>query len=1074
MRRLVGLLYVISTISILYAISIPGDNSPKPQFASDRFLVKLTVEALSKTNLPEEYNARADNFGIPELDALMTKLKATAVIRAHIRPKDTNWEQKTGFNRWFVVEVPVGTDILKAVDSFSRSHWIEQAEPDHYFYPTFVPNDTFYSSNWGHNNTRQLLKWSPPNDPNGSHSGIPVGVIGFDSNAQDAWDFPQGTGSTNIVIAVIDTGFDRSHPDLRFVTGYDFGCGDPNPDFMYNSAHGTCCAGIAAAKANNSLGVTGIAGGCSIMPLKILDWWGYLSSDAIRNSIVYAADNGAEVISMSFGSTNGLTTNDWIDGELGYANDHGITLFAAVGNDCHYPISYPAYSPYVISVAAGSPDGGSKVFNSCDGEYWWGSNWGTNTQDNRFAVDITGPTILPTTDIIGGGGYDPGDYEMFFNGTSCACPYVAGVAALLKARNPSLTPAQIRIALTSTAFDMYPGGNPGWDCYTGYGFVDAAAALGSVPGSIPYCNIYYPGTLHGYVLGETININVNAYDAGGSINRVEFFLDNTTTPAYTDTTYPYTWSWNTTGSTLGMHYIKAKAYDSENIASPYSTISATLLNPATDGFESTYLSTLPWINAGDADWEIEDFIFFSGQKAVYSGNLTTAGNTSTLYCSLNFISGGSYSFYRKVVSNGTGDYLRFYIDNVLITEWTGNQVWTVYTGTITGGVHTLKWVYTQGGGNTHYGRAFLDHLILPAYSANTNPDIQWWPNSFTENLAAGTYSVQTLHISNWNSPTVNFLAYLPCSTQTLVDETFTTTSLPFNWQSISETGSRSWVVNTGGYNGQPPAAYDGMYNARLTILAAAAITRLTIPYMDLSLATSATLTFWHTQAPVQTGGTGGLGVYYKTSAGGAWTLLESYSTTYANWTREVINLPNLCSTYYISFLGAGNANYCICLDKIAVTKQSYAASTTTWCRFETTPYITGSIGPMSFYSYMVQFSAVGLTPGTYTSQITITSNCTANPTIIIPLTLNVYDPNVLNAPVITEIDFATSMAGDAIELLWNEPPGFPDGYNIYRAFNPDFSDSALIGNVPSDQTWFSDPVEFTDRKAFYRVTAVRD
>ncbi len=115
---------------------------------------------------------------------------------------------------------------------------------------------------------------------------------------------------------------------------------------------------------------------------------------------------------------------------------------------------------------------------TCDGERWWGSNYGINTQNSRHAVDIIAPTILPTTDIQGSGGYANGDYSGFFNGTSCATPYAAGVAALIKAKNPSWGPAQIRAQLTSTAFDIVNiESGSGWDRYSGYGMVDAAAAV---------------------------------------------------------------------------------------------------------------------------------------------------------------------------------------------------------------------------------------------------------------------------------------------------------------------------------------------------------------------------------------------------------------------------------------------------------------------------------------------------------------------------------------------------------------------------------------------------------------------
>ncbi len=1073
MMRLLLVLLMLSGIFLIFGRADADANPNQPQHAADRFRVKLTAKADAATDLPEEYNSRSVAFGIPTLDDLLTKYQAEAVVRAHIRPMDTAWEKKTGFDRWFIIQVPIGTDIPTAVADFGQCAEIEEADYEHYLYPTFVPNDPYYSNNWGHNNTQQLLKWDPPNNPSGSHSGIPVGVIGFDSNAAQAWEYPQGMGSTAIVIAVIDTGFDRSHPDLRFTTGYDFGCGDANPDFTYNSAHGTCCAGIAAAKGHNGIGITGVAGNCYVMPLKVTDAWGYFTTTAINNSLIYAADHGADIVSMSFGSTNGLLTNTYCDYALEYAYNHGLTLFAATGNDDHYGLCYPAYNQYVISVGAASPEGYRKFNNSGDGEYWWGSNWGSNTQNDRFSVDIMGPTILPATDIVGSGGYDAGNYDLYFNGTSCATPYVAGVAALVKSRNPSLTPEQVRTALTSTAIDLYYSTLPGWDRYTGYGFVNAFNALYSVSDGTPFCRITSPVTLHGITIGETVRISVTAFDTntGGSINRVEFYLDSATTPAYTDNAAPYYWDWNTTGVSYESHIIKAKAYDNEGNSYTHS-IQQTLLYAASDGFEATFLSTLPWITTGDADWYLETDEFYCGSKAVCSGDLTQEGDTSSLTCTVNITTAGNYYFYRKLVSEVTYDYLRFYLDNVLMQEWSGNVSWYWYQNYITTGVHTFKWVYTHGGGSVHYGKAFLDHFKLPPFSANTNPDIQWGPSSFTSTIPQGSFDVQYLHISNWNSPAVTFLAHLPVKTLTQIEETFPTLStLPTGWSSTNELGNHPWTVNTGGFNSLPPTAYDGEYNARFTVTTSAAITRLTLPPIDLSLATSATLSFWHTQMPVQLNGTGAMGVYYKTSAGGNWILLQSYTSNLNEWTRESIALPNLSSTYYISFLGTGNTYYTICLDKVRITKRSYAETTTPWCRFEVSNYITDTIGPMSFYTYMFQFSSIGLNPGTYESEITITSNCTANPVITIPVTLNVYAAT-LDAPV--NLTITRNETGDAVILNWQAPPGFPSRYDIYKAYAQDFSDGVLIGNVPGSQTTFIDPSDFTMRKAFYRIKAVRD
>jgi hypothetical protein len=212
-----------------------------------------------------------------------------------------------------------------------------------------------------------------------------------------------------------------------------------------------------------------------------------------------------------------------------------------------------------------------------------------------------------------------------------------------------------------------------------------------------------------------------------------------------------------------------------------------------------------------------------------------------------------------------------------------------------------------------------------------------------------------------------------------------------------------------------------------------------------------------------------MGVYYKTSAGGTWIELQTYSATIANWTHHTVNLPNLTSTYYIAFGAAAQSGYCVCVDLITVTKQS--GNATPWVMFETSSVITDTIGPMSIFTYMVQFTSMILSPGTYTSSITIESNSHFNPLVVIPITLNVYAATL--APPVN-LTIYPNEDRDGIILNWTAPPGFPDRYDIYKAYIWNYSDEVLIGSVIAPQTTFSDPSPFTMRKAYYRIRAVRD
>ena len=578
MRKLTLLLLALLVPVLIGANAMPGMSTERPRFAAHILKVQLSQEAISRTNLPTEYNSETASFGLEELDKLAASYGRHKIIRAHIRMKDREFEQRSGFDRWFLIVYDQPLNVLEALKAFKAYPlWIQEAIPEYIAYKTVVPNDTYYANNWGHNNTAQL-----PVYQGGSHSGPGVGTIGFDSDAQLAWDQSQGYGSASIIIAIIDTGVDTAHPDLRLVTGYDYGDNDSNPmDDSADPGHGTACSGVAAGRANNALGVTGIAGGCSVMPLKIANSAGTLYFTPIENALVHCGNNGVHIASMSFGSEGGTAEGSIpsTDTALEYAYSHGVTLLAATANSNASTIAYPSNHNKVISVGAASPTGQRKSTTSSDGENWWGSNYGVATQDNQNAVDIMAPTILPATDITGTAGYASGDYSMWFNGTSCATPYAAGVAALIKSKDPSLTPAQVRTALTSTATDMTFDGGAGWDRYTGYGMVNANNALLSLIPGMPSCQITAPAGGSMLNLNSIVTVNVTATDTDGTITSVGFYIDDAL--QYTDYASPWTWDWNTAGFSAGSHTIKAIATDnSSNTATstvtPASVASATL------------------------------------------------------------------------------------------------------------------------------------------------------------------------------------------------------------------------------------------------------------------------------------------------------------------------------------------------------------------------------------------------------------------------------------------------------------------------------------------------------------------
>ncbi|MBW6514959.1 MAG: S8 family serine peptidase, partial [Candidatus Syntrophosphaera sp.] len=273
MKRISLILLVICALALAWADAArENQNTPRPAYAADLIKIKLSPEAILRADLPTGLYAEAARFGLEELDRLMLETGATAVIRAHRRLNDKAWEAAHGFDRWFLVRLNGKMAAEQALAEFKASPFVEDSSFEHFAYTQFTPNDSYYAQNWGHNNTGQ--------GPGG-------GGAGFDSNAPEAWDQQQVFGSPDIVIAIIDTGVNYNHPDLNdnCVPGYDYGSNDDNP--MDSNGHGTQCAGVAAGEANNGIGVAGVAGGCSIMPVKVMNNSGQMTFTSITNGITH-------------------------------------------------------------------------------------------------------------------------------------------------------------------------------------------------------------------------------------------------------------------------------------------------------------------------------------------------------------------------------------------------------------------------------------------------------------------------------------------------------------------------------------------------------------------------------------------------------------------------------------------------------------------------------------------------------------------------------------------------------------------------------------------------------------------
>jgi thermitase len=365
--------------------------------------------------------------------------------------------------------------------------------------------------------------------------------------APDAWDTTQGAGA---VIAVLDSGVDASHPDLagKLVAGYN--TYSNNTTTSDQTGHGTEVAGAAGALTNNGEGIAGVAGAAPIMPVRVTDSTGRATSASLANGIVWAADHGARIVNLSFSNVAGNTT---IRTAAEYAVNHGALVVAAAGN-CGCVDSTPE-NPYILSVSATDEDDNVASFSST-GPF----------------VDLSAPgNNILTTERFGLYGT--------VSGTSLSSPIVAGVAGLMLAAKPTLTPALISQLLEETAF-----GSGSYDQSFGYGRVDASAAVYAAANYTPLADTTSPtvamtAPLDGAAVSGTAVVDVTADDNVGVV-KVDLLVDGV--HFVSDTTSPYSFAWDTTTLANGTHTLQAAASDAANNRASTAPISVTVFNTPPD------------------------------------------------------------------------------------------------------------------------------------------------------------------------------------------------------------------------------------------------------------------------------------------------------------------------------------------------------------------------------------------------------------------------------------------------------------------------------------------------------------
>ena len=406
-------------------------------------------------------------------------------------------------NNFYTVSLNPGADPFAIANALYTRRLVNWAQPNWLwkFRPlATTPNDTYFSKQW---HLTQI-------------------------NAQHAWDTETAEGK-DVRIAIVDTGVDLSHPDINVLKnlGKDFignlG-GGPNTSGNGNDhegvPHGTACAGLAAAKTNNGIGVAASCWGCPIIPIRLISdsWREYAGAGATYEALKYAVDNGAWVVSNSWGAqdtdrsgncTTVIADNNSSEG-VKYGRTNGrdgkgtIFLWAAGNSHCNTNLNSFLKDNNFLTISALSQSGSLESYSNYGAEIDLGAGAGNNTTDIQgnqygYACAATGINGCP-------GSLDPGvgDYTSGMSGTSAATPVAAGAVALMLAANPDLTFSGamncIKLSARKPSTNCSEGGwttqSDEWieggsrdhsPCY-GFGIVDAnAMVVGAKNGTCGAC-----------------------------------------------------------------------------------------------------------------------------------------------------------------------------------------------------------------------------------------------------------------------------------------------------------------------------------------------------------------------------------------------------------------------------------------------------------------------------------------------------------------------------------------------------------------------------------------------------------
>ncbi|WP_282941489.1 S8 family peptidase [Paenibacillus sp. RC67] len=414
----------------LRIVTYPPDNHYKIESVDSRTLKDV------KVNHPEE-NEGTSHYHVNQVVVRFKNEPSNADLVKIEKDIGTTHYRKVGYTYVFESRKMEAKQLM----DYFKNWDVAYAEP-HFLYLTnsaAVDAVTENSSQTTDNNTNQAV--IKPNDALYQRYQWNLPII----DTELGWSISKG--SQDIKVAIVDTGVDLNHPDLKdqLISGYNVVNNNAPP--ADDVGHGTHVAGIVGAIVNNNLGVAGMSWYNRIMPVKVLDQSGAGSTYSVAQGIIWATDHGAKVINMSLGN---YAEANFLHDAIKYAYDHDVVLIAASGNDNTATPGFPAAYPEVFAVAATDANKNKASF----------SNYGDY-------IDVAAPGVSIASTY-------PHNQYAALSGTSMASPHVTALAALIRSVNPQLKNTEVMQIMRDTAQDIGPKGK---DPYYGNGLIDVVAAL---------------------------------------------------------------------------------------------------------------------------------------------------------------------------------------------------------------------------------------------------------------------------------------------------------------------------------------------------------------------------------------------------------------------------------------------------------------------------------------------------------------------------------------------------------------------------------------------------------------------